>query len=130
LGHGQAALVVHTRTTLPSHVDSPAAARAFARAAVAGERPLVPLDDVTLVVSELVTNAVLHGTGDVTIRVDVAAAGITVEVADDEPDLVDAPPAAKDAPAGRGLLLVSRVARRWGVRPEGAGKVVWAELAG
>lgn len=122
---------MHRRTTLPASVDTPAAARAFARAALAGERPVVLVEDVTLVVSELVTNAVIHGGGNVTLTVAADDTGVQVEVGDREPELVAVPETARDADAGRGLLLVSRVARSWGVRHVGdGGKVVWAELAG
>ena len=120
---------MRSHTTLPSSVDTPAAARAFARDVLVRERPAVPLDDVTLVVSELVTNAVVFGGGDVTLSVGLDDGTIQVEVTDAEPDLPDTPPAAVNADAGRGLLLVSRLARRWGVRPADGGKVVWAELA-
>jgi anti-sigma regulatory factor (Ser/Thr protein kinase) len=121
---------VRSRTTLPASVDTPAAARAFARAVLNGDRTVVLLEDVALVVSELVTNAVLHGVGDVTLSVVVDDESVQVEVGDGEPELADPPPVARNADAGRGLLLVSRVARRWGVRPADGGKVVWAELAG
>ena len=115
-----------TCTTLPASVDTPAAARAFARESLVAEPDLL-LDDVTLVVSELVTSAVLHGIGDVTLAVTADADHmVTVEVSDPSPELVDPPPAAPERPAA--MLLVSRLAKRWGVRPEGPGKVVWAEL--
>ena len=123
---------VRVRTTLPSAVTAPAAARALARDAVerGGRRPAVRLDDVALVVSELVTNAVLHGDGDITLDVVVDDDAVHVEVADREPNLPDQPNAALDAESGRGLLLVSRVATQWGVRRSSPGKVVWAHLAG
>jgi anti-sigma regulatory factor (Ser/Thr protein kinase) len=122
---------VRARTTLPASVAAPARARAFARQAVAGRLRAVPLEDVTLVVSELVTNAVLHGLGDVTLAVSMNDDdAVHVEVGDDQPDLADATMQAPDAESGRGLLLVSRLADRWGVRPERGGKVVWADVAG
>lgn len=110
-------------------MDTPAAARAFARQAVERGHASVSSDHVALVVSELVTNAVVHGEGDITVSLDVEADAVGVEVSDRDPALpapVDAP---IDAAAGRGLLLVSRLARDWGVRPDRSGKVVWAQLA-
>lgn len=110
-------------------MDTPAAARAFARDAVERAQASVPSDHVALVVSELVTNAVVHGDGDITLSLAVEGDAVEVEVADQDPALptpVDAP---VDAAAGRGLLLVSRLAQDWGVRPHGSGKVVWAQLA-
>ena len=117
-------------TTLPAIATTPAAARAFAREAATRGRAAVHVDDLALVVSELVTNAVLHGLGDVTLELTVEPeAGVRVEVSDDAP--VSPPPAEyrPDAESGRGLLMVSRLASRWGMRPEGPGKVVWADLA-
>jgi anti-sigma regulatory factor (Ser/Thr protein kinase) len=120
---------VRVRTTLPSAVTTPAAARALARDAVERGRATVRVDDVALVVSELVTNAVLHGEGDITLDVVVAADAVRVSVADGDPALPGPLDPVADAESGRGLLLVSKIARQWGARPEPAGKVVWAELA-
>ena len=122
---------VRVRTTLPSTVSTPATARALARDAVERGRATVRLDDVALVVSELVTNAVVHGTGEITLDLTVAADAVRVEVADEAPaDLPGALPLTPDSESGRGLFLVSKIARDWGVRAAGGGKVVWADLAG
>lgn len=120
---------VRARTTLPSSVSTPAAARAFARETLDRGHATVRIEDVALVVSELVTNAVVHGDGDITLDVVVADDAIRVEVEDREPELPDRLESRLDAESGRGLLLVSRIAREWGVRPAGSGKVVWAEMA-
>ena len=120
---------VCARTTLPASVSTPAAARAFAREAVESGLPDVRIEDVALVVSELVTNAVVHGEGDITLNVVVAPDTVHVEVEDREPELPGQVDAALDSESGRGLLLVSRIAKRWGVRPASAGKVVWADVA-
>lgn len=100
-----------------------------------------PYDAVTLVVSELAANAVLHGLvpgRDFGLRMvyDIqptdgrAAVVVRVEVSDAHP----AQPAhlrrAPDEDGGRGLVLVDAVADRWGVRERtGPGKTVWAECA-
>ena len=120
---------LRVRTTLPAAVTTPAAARAVARDVVERGRGAVRVEDVALVVSELVTNAVLHGDGDITLDVAVAPHTVHVEVGDGGPEEPAAlnPPA--DAEAGRGLQLVSRIATRWGVRTAAHGKVVWADLA-
>jgi anti-sigma regulatory factor (Ser/Thr protein kinase) len=89
------------------------------------------LEDVKLLVSELVTNAVRHpdsGTG-IDVEVAVTAGNVRVVVTDpghgfSKPD-VKAPP--DDSPGGRGLLIVERVASRWGVSP-GRHTRVWFEL--
>jgi anti-sigma regulatory factor (Ser/Thr protein kinase) len=88
--------------------------------------------DVALVVSELMTNALLHGSlRDRLIRVQVGviATALRVEVSDPreerEPCLREA---TGEDQFGRGLLLVGALADDWGVRPRaGVGKTVWAE---
>jgi anti-sigma regulatory factor (Ser/Thr protein kinase) len=119
---------VRARTTLPVSVTTPAQARAFVTEAVERAIAPVPVDDLTLVVSELVTNAVVHGAGEVVVDVTIHDAGIRVEVADAAPEVKPIAPVV-DGESGRGLLLVSRLAHRWGVRRHDSGKVFWADLA-
>jgi anti-sigma regulatory factor (Ser/Thr protein kinase) len=118
------ALRVHT--TLPAGVDTPAAARAFVREAV--EDVAVPVEDLALVVSELVTNAVVSGSAAIALDLTVDAARVLVEVADDAPPTHPVAAQVEDD-GGRGLMLVSRLARRWGIRADGPRKVFWADLA-
>jgi anti-sigma regulatory factor (Ser/Thr protein kinase) len=118
---------VQVRTTLPAAVSTPAAARDFVRRAVSGVRDPLRIEDLTIVVSELVTNAVLHGTGDVTLHVVAGDERVHVEVGDDQP-AHDLPADPERTDSGRGLLLVSKIASDWGVRRSGAGKVVWADV--
>ncbi|HEV2891628.1 MAG TPA: ATP-binding protein [Frankiaceae bacterium] len=118
---------LRAHTTLPAGVDTPAAARAFVRDAV-GREDALPVEDLTLVVSELVTNAVVSGSEAIDLEISVAGAHVLVEVADDAPAAAPLTPlAAEDS--HRGLMLVSRLASRWGVRKEGVRKVLWADLA-
>lgn len=85
-------------------------------------------DTAELLLSELVTNAVLHARSRITVRVDLSPACLRMEVADDSPR----PPVTRhysaEATTGRGLNLVAALAQRWGVLPEGQGKAVWVEL--
>lgn len=89
-------------------------------------------DDLELLVTELLTNSVRHaGLGDgETIRLRVAARPpeLHVEVRDGgcgfEPAVREPPPGAQ---GGRGLLLVDRLARRWGVAYDGDTRV-WFDL--
>ena len=113
---------VLARATLPAAVTAPAAARAFVKDAA--PRLPVRLDDLTLVVSELVTNAVVHGAGDVDLHVGIERDVVHVEVSDAGPE--DPLP---EEPAEGGLLLVSRLAQSWGIRKDGDRTVVWADLA-
>ena len=96
------------------------------------------VDDVQLVVSELLTNAVSHTAsgepgGFVTVEVSsLNAVTAYIEVIDDG-SAVTVPEvrnADADECGGRGLWLVEAVAARWGVRDEGyRRRVVWAECA-
>jgi anti-sigma regulatory factor (Ser/Thr protein kinase) len=85
--------------------------------------------DLLLVVSELVTNAVLHGHGPVELMIRRTTDSIRVEVFDAEqalPTLLDPGPTDLH---GRGLLLVDNVARSWGAEPiPDDGKHVWCEV--
>jgi anti-sigma regulatory factor (Ser/Thr protein kinase) len=89
-----------------------------------------------LLLSELVTNAVLHGDSDGTlIYVKLAVTPgdrLRIEVHDrnDGPPLPGQAPA--DAESGRGLLLVKSLSQRWGCCPRGDGyfgKIVWCETS-
>jgi signal transduction histidine kinase len=92
--------------------------------------PVPPLlcDDLELIVSELVTNAVRAGSGRVHVSVETTDAKVIVRVTDDAAGWPEARRAGSDDTTGRGLPLVSAISRSWGVRLAGAGKVVWAEL--
>jgi anti-sigma regulatory factor (Ser/Thr protein kinase) len=89
------------------------------------------VDPVELLVSELVTNAVVHVGADVRLRLERLPAGVRVRVFDAGDDTLsarrrDVPP---DSPSGRGLLIVDNVADRWGVERTASGKQVWFELS-
>jgi len=87
------------------------------------------LDDVQLLVSELVTNAVVHAGSDVEIAVRLLPDSVRIEVVDRAPTTVLRPstPRAEDE-SGRGLLLVETLASAWGVEPLEGGKAVWFEV--
>ncbi|WKX11540.1 ATP-binding protein [Streptomyces sp. NL15-2K] len=87
-------------------------------------------DDVALCVSELATNALLHGAPPgrgFLLRVRYDGDVVRVEVHDSgrgEPRVAD-----EADEGGRGLLLVAALADKWGVGERKPGKVVWAECA-
>lgn len=80
-----------------------------------------------LVVSELVANGVLHGWGNIALRLYDTGDGLRIEVEDSNP----APPVSTDGHPNRvggfGMQIVERLAD-WGWRPAGSGKLVWAKL--
>jgi anti-sigma regulatory factor (Ser/Thr protein kinase) len=84
-------------------------------------------DDVLLVVSELVTNALLHGLGRPVLRLVGTSTQLRVEVHDDNPKLPRVRESGPDG--GWGLPLVGRLAVAWGSYPDGVGKTVWCQLA-
>ena len=93
------------------------------------EVPVSIVDDVLLLVSELVTNAVVHAGSPAVVRLDADVERIKVEVSDRDGDRT--PTKVNPEPfssSGRGVLLVDRLAARWGVEPQCQGKVVWFEL--
>lgn len=82
-----------------------------------------------LMVSELVTNAVKHGrTHHIGLRL-VRTGALLCEVSDDEPAPATLMGATPYDESGRGLVLVSSLAREWGTSTTGRGKTVWFELA-
>lgn len=95
-------------------------------------------DDVELVVSELVTNAVeatlktWHngGASPVPVRLWLASdlEAILIQVWDSSPDMPIRRKAAMDDERGRGLLLVGNLCRAWGTYRKGIGKAVWVVL--
>ena len=90
------------------------------------------LETIELLVSELVTNGIVHGaTGrPVEVSVEPRDNRLHVEVRDLGPGFVPKPRAmACEGMGGFGLFLVERLAERWGVARDGATRV-WFELAG
>ncbi|MFJ8827131.1 SpoIIE family protein phosphatase [Streptomyces sp. NPDC102467] len=140
-------VLVHT--SLPGNPHTPAAARRFVRAAFAEwtERA-VPgcgalgdrlTDDAIVVLSELVTNAVVHAgtTVDLLCRLDEMAAdgtpaGVVVEVTDHHPARAvrseRACRTSETPESGRGLQLVATLAESWGITYRPGTKTVWARL--
>jgi anti-sigma regulatory factor (Ser/Thr protein kinase) len=83
-----------------------------------------------LLVSELVSNVVVHGLSGGDISATMTAHCLRVEVADGNPVLPRRPP--ETPPRGRsggfGLVLVDEFAQRWGAEQTPGGKRVWFEL--
>jgi anti-sigma regulatory factor (Ser/Thr protein kinase) len=117
--------------TLDRDVGAPALAREFARGALR-DAQLSHVDDelideAVLLVSELVTNAVVHTDSEwVRIELSVDGSGIRCVVVD--ADASTAPTRRQAAVGGLGLVIVDALATRSGCDPAPNGKAVWFEL--
>jgi anti-sigma regulatory factor (Ser/Thr protein kinase) len=121
--------------TFAADAAASSAARAAARAIAAEWGLAGPADDLTLCVSELVTNAVVYGAGPVTVRLTRRSAGVLCEVSDAGPWVPRGYEPGPVAERGRGLALVVALAVTFGARPGGChgernGKTVWCFLEG
>jgi anti-sigma regulatory factor (Ser/Thr protein kinase) len=87
-------------------------------------------DGAALVVSELVTNAFLHGGGQIAVQVEEEPGAIRVSVSDGSGVLPRRDGASTVDARGRGLVIVGALASEWGTqRHEGGGKEVWVRLS-
>ena len=107
--------------------DAVPSARRFAMRAMA-DVGASTVDDVALVVTELVTNGLLHGRLPVTLRISRVGDRIRVEVEDAGRHLPVRVRSSTENMTGRGLGLVAALSSNWGIEASAGGKVVWAEL--
>jgi serine/threonine-protein kinase RsbW len=112
------------------------AAREFTARALSDWPAAWRADDVLLCVSELSTNALVHGVPPgrgyrLHLHLECGGDLLRVEVHDSGPGLshVRAAMAGAEDDGGRGLLLVSTLADKWGVDDRDPGKIVWCEFA-
>ena len=119
---------MRTIRTFPGDTRAPSLARRWLARQLPASAPEPDRDTALLLVSELVTNSVAHARTPCTLAADVEPDRLRVAVADrsDREPHVAARGLTSDS--GRGLLLVSRLARAWGWRPISSGKLVWFEV--
>jgi DNA-binding NarL/FixJ family response regulator len=114
--------------TLEPDMASSAAARRFMEETLSRWDCAAVLDVVNLLVTELVTNAVVHGGSEAEVSVVLTPSALRVEVADHN-EFIPAPNDASDwATSGRGLALVEGLSRAWGIERVPGGKVIWFEV--
>jgi anti-sigma regulatory factor (Ser/Thr protein kinase) len=127
----KAAAVSTLRISLPASTASPAEARRQV-SRFAAENDLLDRAGVALLVlSELVTNAVLYGGEPIQVLVKSAGNTLRIEVSDGDSDAagVVVPQTRRaDQPGGRGLHIVNALAKRWGAKENDDGKTVWADV--
>lgn len=113
---------------LPISREAPSMAREFLRSATCPEHHNEIVEDALLLVSELVTNSVLHGGPPVTVAVDCDGDALQVRVRDGSTELPQRRQAQHVDEGGRGLELVANLSADWGVDPMDDGKHVWFVL--
>ncbi|HVL06548.1 MAG TPA: ATP-binding protein [Acidimicrobiales bacterium] len=120
--------VTERRQSLPSAPISASKARAFVESALAGAGLEHLAYTATLLVSELVANAVLHSGTPLEVVVQCGDGRARIEVHDGNPALPVRKHYSNLSGTGRGLLLVERLASGWGSERTAGGKLVWFEL--
>ena len=86
-------------------------------------------EEVELLLTELMTNVIIHARTDFEVRVEPSGDGVRVEVLDGNPTMPVAGTLAPGALSGRGLTLVQSLAARWGAHHnDGGGKTVWFDV--
>lgn len=108
-------------------LTSPRQARADLRAALASSVSPSTNDIVQLLTTELVTNAIQHAEGAVTVTAELLGDRLRIAVGDEGPGVPAPEHASPDDEGGRGLALVDSLSSRWGVEELPAGKIVWFE---
>jgi serine phosphatase RsbU (regulator of sigma subunit)/DNA-binding response OmpR family regulator/anti-sigma regulatory factor (Ser/Thr protein kinase) len=87
--------------------------------------PAEVTEDLKVMASELVTNALVHGEPPLDVRLTHLGSEIVLEVDDRSPARPHRVAADRESEHGRGLQIVATLADRWGTRTTGAGKTVW-----
>ena len=113
----------------PRDVQAPRHARRFVSATLHRWSRADLVDDAAVVVSELATNAIIHGGSNLTVGVRCIGSRVIVTAHDTSATLPYVRVPDTDASSGRGMQLVSGLSVDWGAEPLRNGKVVWAELA-
>lgn len=128
--------------TLPDSDLAPFEARSYVRQHACAEHATIAMDALSLIISELVTNAVRHGRPPIVVRLSCLTSQVRLSVSDTEPRLPrqqgrrgagDSGPRLPHAPGtrgglGLGLVIVARVAQEWGTNPLAIGKEVWCRV--
>lgn len=121
----------YEETRLPPEPSAAGQARAWVAERLAAWDVTGVVDDVRLVVSELVSNAVLHARTVIEVVLSIAEGVIELAVRDHNPRTPRPRVQRADdaATSGRGLMLVEALSDDWGVAERMEGKEVWFRLA-
>jgi anti-sigma regulatory factor (Ser/Thr protein kinase) len=114
---------------LPPEPSSATRARTLVREKLEVTCSRDTIDTIALLVTELVTNAILHARTPMLLTLETRPDHVRVCVEDASSERPAVQQYDSDAVTGRGLALVEQVASSWGVDTTPAGKVVWCEVA-
>ena len=104
-------------------------ARRFARDKLTTWGVVGVADNAILMISELVTNAILHGGEGAVLTLTLDDVKVRAEVRDSSPAMPVVRSYSETATTGRGMVIVDALAAAWGTFAVDGGKVVWFELA-
>jgi anti-sigma regulatory factor (Ser/Thr protein kinase) len=114
---------------LPPEPASATRARTLARERFGTACSDDTLETIALLVTELVTNAILHARTPLLLTVEPRPGYVRISVEDESNDQPTVRRYESDAVTGRGLALVEQLASSWGVEKTATGKAVWCEVA-
>jgi PAS domain S-box-containing protein len=115
---------------LPPQPPSVAEARAHVRRLLTENDRDDLVETAVLLVSEVVTNALLHAGTDIDVAGTLDDVGLRVEIGDGSPHLPSRRRYAATAGTGRGLLMLESLVDDWGVTRHSTGKTVWFRISG
>jgi anti-sigma regulatory factor (Ser/Thr protein kinase) len=115
--------------SFPAQAASVPTARRFVRTTLAAQGLAAAWDAAELLVSEVVTNAVLHARTEFVVQVLRDGDLVRVSVHDRSPVIPMPRAYGTDSTTGRGMRLVATLAVAWGVERDVDGKAVWFEVS-
>jgi anti-sigma regulatory factor (Ser/Thr protein kinase) len=119
----------HAMAVLPRDRRSAVGARDWLRDFLANRVPVARRQDALLVLSELATNALRHGLGEVVVRVQLEPdSTLQLSVTDSGNEMPELQPVDPTRIGGLGLRIVDELSSAWGVAAFPGGKTVWATL--
>ncbi len=126
-----AGTAIRASLSIPGRPEHVHAARAFTNAALGDDHPCEPV--AVLLVSELVTNSILHSNsrlppGMITVTVNATADAARVEVRDAGGPTLPLLKTSEVVEDGHGLYLVDQLATRWDYIRDTAGLTTWFEV--
>jgi len=117
---------IDDRLQLPPEPASAGAARRFVTEVLKARD--IDVELISLLVSELVSNVILHAQTPLEVTIRTRGAHLRVTVADESPVIPALKQYAADSVTGRGLTMIDLTAESWGIDEMAEGKAVWFEI--